>query len=38
MKLTRQTGYLSPRGEPIHEGDGFDFKNGNWIHMGKRYI
>jgi len=38
LKLTRQTGYYSSRGEPIHEGDGFMYRNGNWIHMGKGFI
>ena len=37
LKLTRQTSYYSPRDEAIHEGDGFIFKNGKWIHMGKGF-
>jgi len=37
MKLTNKTGYYSPTGEVIHEGDGFIYLSETWIHMGKDY-
>lgn len=37
MKQTMRTGYKSPRGESIHEGNGFKYVDGIWIHLGKDY-
>lgn len=37
MKLTRPTGYYSKNGEAIHEGDGFLYKDGRYIHMDRYF-
>jgi len=37
MKLTIRTGYVSHKGEAIHEGDGFKCVEGFWIHLGRDY-
>lgn len=37
MKQTRFTGYYSKRKESIHEGDGFMYRDGYYVHIDRNF-